>query len=302
MRQGELSPVMQAAARSPESRPRRSALYLPGSNARAIEKARTLPADVVILDLEDSVAPEAKAEARAMACTAAHEGGFGPRELVIRVNGLDTPWGADDLAAAAKAGADAVLVPKVAAPEDLTAYRRALESDTPLWAMIETCQAIFALDALGRACAGAGVTCWVIGTNDLVKEMRCRLDAKRTPLLPALSLSLMAARAHGIAILDGVYNDIPDLPGMERECAQAAAMGFDGKSLIHPTHLEAANRVFAPDAEAVAWARTVAGAFDSAENAGKGVLKVEGRMVERLHLAEARRLIAVAEAIAAYGT
>lgn len=283
-----------------DARPRRSALYLPGSNARAIEKARTLPADVVILDLEDSVAPEAKAEARAMACEAAHEGGFGARELVIRVNGLDTPWGADDLAAAAKAGPDAVLVPKVAAPEDLAAYRKALDGGTPLWAMIETCQAIFALDSLGRACPDAGVGCWVIGTNDLVKEMRCRPDARRTPLLTALTLSAMAARAHGIDILDGVYNDIPDLPGLERECAQGAALGFDGKSLIHPTHLEAANRVFAPDAEAVAWARTVAAAFDSAENAGRGVLKVEGRMVERLHLAEARRVIAVAEAIAAH--
>ena len=286
-------------AQSFDPRPRRSALYLPGSNARAIEKARTLPADAVILDLEDSVAPEAKVEARAMACEAAAEGGFGARELVIRVNGLDTPWGAADLAAAAKAGPAAVLVPKVGAPEDLAAYRRALGGAIPLWAMIETCQAVFALGALGAASPGAGVACWVIGTNDLVKEMRCTLDAKRTPLLPALTLSVMAARAHGLTILDGVYNDIPDLPGMERECAQAAALGFDGKSLIHPTHLDAANRVFAPEPEAVAWARTVAAAFDSAENAGKGVLKVEGRMVERLHLAQARRLIAVAEAIAA---
>jgi citrate lyase subunit beta/citryl-CoA lyase len=284
------------------SRPRRSALYLPGSNARAIEKARGLPADVVILDLEDSVAPEAKAEARAMGCAAARDGGFGPRELVIRVNGLDTPWGADDLSAAAEARADAVLVPKVAKPADLAAYRHALGGETPMWAMIETCPAIFALDALGRASAGAGVTCWVIGTNDLVKEMRCQLDAQRTPLLPALSLSVMAARAHGLAVLDGVYNDIPDLPGLERECRQAAGLGFDGKSLIHPTHLAPANRAFAPDAAAVAWARTVAAAFDSAENAGQGVLKVEGRMVERLHLAEARRLIAVAEAIAALET
>jgi citrate lyase subunit beta/citryl-CoA lyase len=283
------------------SRPRRSALYLPGSNARAIEKARTLPADVVILDLEDSVAPEAKPEARAMACAAAQDGGFGPRELVIRVNGLDTPWGADDLAAAAQAGADAVLVPKVGSPADLAAYRRALGNETPLWAMIETCQAIFALDALGRVCAGAGVSAWVVGTNDLIKEMRCQPDAVRTPLLAALSLSVMAARAHGLAILDGVYNDIPDLAGLERECAQGSSLGFDGKSLIHPSHLDIANRVFAPDAEAVAWARTVAAAFDSAENAGKGVLKVEGRMVERLHLAEARRLIAVAEAISARG-
>lgn len=282
------------------ARPRRSALYLPGSNARAIEKARTLPCDVVILDLEDSVAPEAKVAARALACEAVRMGGFGPRELVLRVNGLDTPWGRDDLAAAAEAGPDAVLVPKVASPADLAAYRRAAGPGAQLWTMIETCQAVFALDALGRASAAEGVGCWVIGTNDLVKEMRCRLGPDRAPLLPALAMSVMAARAHGLAILDGVYNDIPDLEGLAAECGQAADLGFDGKSLIHPTHLASANRIFAPEAEAIAWARMVAQAFDLAENAGKGVLKVDGRMVERLHLDEARRLIAVAEAIAAH--
>ena len=283
-----------------QARPRRSALYLPGSNARAIEKARTLPCDVVILDLEDSVAPEAKVAARALACEAVRMGGFGAKELVIRANGLDTPWGADDLAAAGDAGPDAVLVPKVASPADLSAYRAGLGPAVPLWAMIETCQAVFALGELGAASAGAGVEAWVIGTNDLVKEMRCRLGDERAPLLPALSLSVMAARAKGIAILDGVYNDIPDLAGLQRECVQGADLGFDGKSLIHPTHLEIANRVFSPEAEAVDWARTVVEAFDSPENASKGVLKVEGRMVERLHLAQARRLIAVAEAIAAF--
>jgi citrate lyase subunit beta/citryl-CoA lyase len=280
---------------SRQHRPRRSVLYLPGSNARAIEKARALPCDVVILDLEDSVAPEAKTAARALACEAVKLGEFGSRELVVRVNGLDTPWGADDLAAVAEAQPDAVLVPKVAAPKDLAAYRTALGSDLSLWAMIETCQAIFALDALGRASGPAGVACWVIGINDLIKEMRCQPGSERGPLLPALSLSVMAARAYGIAIVDGVYNDIPDLEGLGRECAQGGALGFDGKSLIHPTHLDIANRAFTPDAEAVAWARTVAQAFDSPENSGKGVLKVEGRMVERLHLAEARRLIAVAD-------
>ena len=290
--------MTESAARS-AARPRRSALYLPGSNARAIEKARTLPCDVVILDLEDSVAPEAKAAARALACEAVRLGGFGPRELVIRANGLDTPWGAEDLAAAAEAGPDAVLVPKMASPADLAACRRAVGPEQPLWAMIETAKAVFALDALGSASAAEGVAAWVIGTNDLVKEMRCRLGADRGPLLPALSLAVLAARAHGIDILDGVYNDIPDLEGLARECAQGSDLGFDGKSLIHPTHLETANRVFAPEDGAVAWARTVVAAFDLAENSGKGVLKVEGRMVERLHLEEARRLIAVAEAIAA---
>ncbi|HEY0436328.1 MAG TPA: CoA ester lyase [Phenylobacterium sp.] len=301
MRQAGFPRVTPTAATSQTARPRRSALYLPGSNPRAIEKARTLPADVVILDLEDSVAPEMKGEARALACAAAAEGGFAPRELVIRVNGLDTPWGAEDLAAAREAAPDAVLVPKVATPKDLADWRGALGPQVPLWAMIETCAAVFALDALGAASVREGVACWVIGTNDLVKEMRCRLAPDRAPLLPALALSVMAARAHGLAILDGVYNDIPDLAGLERECAQGADLGFDGKSLIHPTHLEPANRLFAPEPDAVAWARTVARAFDLDENAGKGVLKVEGRMVERLHLEEARRLIAVAEAIAARG-
>ena len=284
------------------ARPRRSALYLPGSNARAIEKARTLACDVVVLDLEDSVAPEAKAAARALVCEAVRAGGFGRRELVIRVNGLDTAWGAADLAAAAEAAPDAVLVPKAAAPQDLAAGRKALGPETTLWAMIETCKAVFALDALGRASDGEGVACWVIGANDLVKEMRCRPGADRAPLLPALAMSVMAARAHGLDILDGVYNDIPDLAGLERECRQGAGLGFDGKSLIHPTHLEIANRAFSPEPTELAWARTVAQAFELDENAGKGVIKVEGRMVERLHLAQAKRLIAVADAIAARET
>jgi len=278
------------------ARPRRSALYLPASNPRAIEKARTLGCDVVILDLEDAVAPDAKAEARALAVEAARAGGFGSRELVIRVNGLDTPWGADDLAAVSQARPDAVLIPKVSSAGDFAPYAQV---GAPVWAMIETCAAIFALGALGRASTAAGVGVWVVGVNDLIKEMRCWPGQDRKPLQPALAMSVMAARAHGLAILDGVWNDIADLDGLERECAQGAAFGFDGKSVIHPSHLAAANRAFSPDAEAVAWARTVAAAFDLPENTGRGVLKVEGRMVERLHLAEARRLIAVADAIAA---
>ena len=278
-------------------RPRRSALYLPASNPRAIEKARTLACDVVILDLEDAVAPEAKAQARALAVEAVRAGGFGARELVIRVNGLDTHWGADDLATVTAARPDAVLIPKVSAPADFAAYAGV---GAPLWAMIETCAAIFALDAIGRASAAARVGVWVIGTNDLAKEMRCNAGPDRAPLQPALALSVMAARAHGVSILDGVWNDIADLPGLERECAQGAAFGFDGKTVIHPSHLAPANVAFAPDPEAVAWAQTVAAAFDLPESAGKGVLKVEGRMVERLHLAQARRLIALAQAIAAH--
>jgi len=280
-------------------RPRRSALYLPAGNPRAIEKARTLACDAAILDLEDSVGPDAKTDAREMAVAAARAGGFGPRELVVRANGLDTPWGADDLAAIAETRPDAVLIPKVSAPEDIAAARRAVGPDLRLWAMIETPAAILALDALGLASAGMGVDVWVLGVNDLVKAMRCRLGAERAPVLPALSLSVLAARAHGLAILDGVFNDIGDLDGLERECLQGSDFGFDGKSLIHPGHLETANRAFSPSPDAVAWAQTVAKTFDLPENAGRGVLKIEGRMVERLHLEEARRTLALTEAIAA---
>lgn len=278
-------------------RPRRSVLYLPASNARAVEKARALACDVVILDLEDAVAPDAKAEARMAAVAAVTAGGFGSREVVIRVNGLDTPWGADDLAAAAKARPDAVLIPKVSTPEDLSAARARLGDHLPIWAMIETCAAMFRLEALGAESVNVGVTAWVMGSNDLAKEMRCVLTVDREPLLTALSLSLMAARAHRLAILDGVFNEIADTEGLARQCAQAAAFGFDGKTLIHPSQVDAANTAFTPAAADVAWARTVVGAFDLPENAGKGVLKVEGRMVERLHFAEAKRLLAVAEAI-----
>jgi citrate lyase subunit beta/citryl-CoA lyase len=290
---------MSSPARHEGARPRRSVLYLPASNARALDKARTLDCDVVILDLEDSVAPDAKAEARAGAVAAVQAGGFGGREVVIRANGLDTPWGADDLAAAGQARLDAVLVPKISAPEDLAVIRTTLGGDLPIWAMIETCAAMFRLDALGAESVNVGVEAWVVGSNDLAKEMRCPLTVEREPLITALSLSLMAARAHRLAIIDGVFNDIGDEVGLARQCAQAAAFGFDGKSLIHPSQVAAANAAFTPDASAVAWARTVVGAFEQPENAGKGVLKVDGRMVERLHYAEARRLIGVAEAIAA---
>jgi len=280
-------------------RPRRSALYMPAGNPRAIEKARTLPADAVILDIEDSVAPDAKPDARTQAIDAVRAGGFGPREVVVRVNGADTPWGAEDLSAAADARPDAILLPKVSGPADLAAAAEVVAGRARLWAMIETCQAVFRLDALGAASREHGVEAWVIGGNDLVKEMRCTPGPERTPLLPALSLAVMAARAHGLVILDGVYNDIPNLAGLAAECAQGSALGFDGKSLIHPSHLETANRAFAPDADAVAWARTVVAAYAAPENADAGVLKVEGKMVERLHLAQARRVIGVADAIAA---
>ena len=285
------------ASAEPSVRPRRSALYLPASNARAIEKARELPCDVVILDLEDAVAPDAKDAAREQAVQAVRAGGFGRREVVIRVNGLDTPWGGEDLDAAGAAGADAVLAPKVSSPQDVAGYTRPLAGRTRLWCMIETCAALFRLDALGAACAEAGVACWVMGTNDLAKEMRCQPGPDRAPLAAALSLSVAAARLHGLAILDGVFNDIADEAGFGAQCAQALAFGFDGKTLIHPSQVAAANQVFAPSEAQVRWSRLVVDAFDQPQNAARGALKVEGRMVERLHLAEARRVLALAEAL-----
>jgi citrate lyase subunit beta/citryl-CoA lyase len=289
---------LQSPPQTASARPRRSALYLPATNLRALEKARTLPCDVVIVDLEDSVGPDAKVDARPQACEAVAQGGFGGRELVVRVNGLDTPWGADDLAAVSQAKAPAVLIPKVSTPADLAAARAAVGAGPRLWAMIETPQALFALDQLGRASRDEGCDVWVIGANDLAKAMRCRPGSERAPLLPGLAMSVLAARAHGLAILDGVYNDIPNIAGLVAECAQGCDFGFDGKSLIHPSHLEVANRAFTPEPGAVAWAQTVAAAFDLPENVGKGVLKVEGKMVERLHLEEALRTLAMMQAIA----
>ena len=281
------------------ARPRRSALYMPAANPRAMDKARTLPCDVVILDLEDAVAPDAKVEARAAACAAVAAGGFGAREVVIRVNSLSTEWGQADLAAAAAAAPDAVLVPKIDGPDDLAAYAQALPPGTDLWAMVETCRSLFRLELLAAAAGDHRLTTLVVGTNDLAKEMRCRPDVDRAPLLGPLSLMVAAARAHGLVILDGVYNAIDDDPGLARQCAQGAAFGFDGKTLIHPRQIETANRAFTPDPEAVDWARKVAEAFDLPENTSRGVIRVEGRMVERLHLDEALRLIAVARAIEA---
>ena len=279
-----------------EIRPRRSVLYMPAANARAIEKARDLPCDVVILDLEDAVAPDAKDLARDQAVAAVRAGGFGRREVVIRVNGLDTPWGLEDLAAAINVQPDAILVPKVSSAHDVRAYGAAEAGGVPLWAMVETCASLFALSEI--AGAGAGLAVLVIGTNDLAKEMRCRLTTERAALTGPLSLAVAAARAHGLVILDGVFNGIDDDDGLARQCDQGADFGFDGKTLIHPRQIEAANRAFTPAADEVEWARTIVVAFDSPENAAKGVIRVEGRMVERLHLAEARRLIAVADAIA----
>lgn len=282
------------------NRPRRSALYMPASNAKAVEKARTLDADVIILDLEDAVAPEMKPAAREAAVAAVKAGGFGPREVVIRVNGLDTPWGADDLAAAAEAGPDAVLVPKVNDAADVRLYDQHLSAaptSTRLWTMIETAKAAFHLWEIAEAAHSTRLSAWVMGVNDFAKEMRARQTPDRAPFLPLLTLSVAAAQAHGLMILDSVHNDIEDLAALEAVCVQGVDFGFDGKTLIHPKHLEICNRVFSPSPEDVAWSHAVIAAFNAPENAGKGALRVDGKMAERLHLAQAERLVAVAQAI-----
>ncbi len=285
-------------------RPRRSALYMPASNPRALAKARSLPADVIILDLEDAVAPEAKVDARDAAIAAAAEGGFGNRELAIRINALDTPWGKDDLAAVAHAQIDAVLVPKVSRPTDITACNAAL-ADAPsrlrLWAMIETCAVVPHLDALAALSAGTRLSLFVMGVNDLAKEMRAKLTPERTPFLPILSLAVAAARAHNVAILDGVCNEFRDLDVFRAEADQGLLFGFDGKTLIHPDQIALCNAVFSPSADELALAEAVIAAFDLPENAGKGAIRVDGRMVELLHLEQARQTVAIARQIAAQG-
>ncbi|APF36389.1 CoA ester lyase [Chelatococcus daeguensis] len=289
-----------------EIRPRRSALYMPGSNARALEKARSLPADVVILDLEDAVAPEAKETARAQVSAAVTAGGFGPREVIVRVNGLDTPWGEEDLAAAIACVPDAILLPKVSTPAVLaTVGRRLATAGAPhkirIWAMVETPLAILNIAEIAAAAADQAtrLECFVMGTNDLAKETGARLVPGRAPMLPWLATSLAAARAHGLSILDGVYNNLSDADGFAAECAEGRDMGFDGKTLIHPGQIAAANAAFAPEEAEVAHARAIIAAFDAPENAGKGAINLDGRMVERLHAAMARRTVSLAEAIAA---
>ncbi len=287
-------------------RPTRSVLYMPGSNVRALEKARGLGADALILDLEDAVAPDQKAVARAQVCQAASAGGFGHRQVVIRINALDTPWGSDDLAAAAAARPDAVLLPK---PNDARDIERATDAlrvagapaSVALWAMVETPLAILNLRELAGAArhAGARLSCLVLGTNDLVKETRVELDAGRTAALYWLSASVTAARAFGLTVLDGVYNNFKDLEGLARECQQGRMLGFDGKTLIHPDQIAHANQVFAPGAEEVAWARKIIAAFALPDNKGKGVITIDGKMVELLHAEMAQRTVAIADAIAA---
>ena len=287
-------------------RPRRSVLYMPGSNARAIEKARTLPADAVILDLEDSVAPDVKAAARRQVTDAVSAGGFGAREVVVRINGLDTQWWLDDLNAVGKAKPDAVLMPKVSSPnhlEDVAERLVDISADQKIrvWAMMETPLAM--LNARDIAAAASDVetrlAAFVMGTNDLAKETRAKIAPGRAAMLPWLMNCVAAARAFGLDILDGVYNNLADAEGFARECAQAWDMGFDGKTLIHPNQINPCNTAFSPSAEDVAHAKNIIAAFELPENRDKGVVQLDGRMVERLHADMARRTVAIAQAIEA---
>lgn len=285
-------------------RPRRSVLYMPGSNVRALEKAKTLPVDGVIVDLEDSVAPEAKETARKQAADAVKAGGFGGREVFIRINGVDSLWHADDLSAAARAAPDVILVPKVSTPDTLELIGRRLldmgtDRKTRVWAMIETPLAIFNILSIAAEARDSEtrLSGFVMGTNDLAKDTRARLVPGRAPMLPWLSMCVAAARIHGIDILDGVYNDIGNADGFINECRQGVDLGFDGKTLIHPSQIEPCNTAFSPSPAEVEWARKMIEAFDLPENRGKGVVSIDGRMVERLHADMARRTVAIAEAI-----
>jgi citrate lyase subunit beta / citryl-CoA lyase len=287
------------------ARPRRSVLYMPGSNPRAIVKARDLAADAIVLDLEDSVAPEAKATARGQVAAAVREGGFGRREVIIRINGLESPWGREDLAAAAAAGPDAILLPKIDGPGSvMQAARELREAGAPerirLWAMMETPMAILHAGSIAAVAAdpGSRLDVLVMGLNDLAKETRARFVAGRASMTAWLALCVVAARAHGVDILDGVYGDIADLSGFETECIQGRDMGLDGKTLIHPSQIALANAVFAPTVAEIDAAQAIIGAFNLPENAGKGAIQLNGKMVERLHAEIARRTLSIAQGIA----
>ena len=282
-------------------RPRRSVLYMPAANARALEKAKDIAADALIFDLEDAVAPDAKEVAREQAAAAVASGEYGNRELTIRCNGLDTPWGADDITAAAAVGPSAIVVPKVTGTDHLAEIAGALEvADAPdhtsIWAMVETPEAIFAARDIA---AFERVAVMVMGTNDLAKEMRAEQVAGRHSLVPYLAQSLLAARAEGTVILDGVYNDIKNEEGFLAECRQGFEMGFDGKTLIHPKTLEAANRAFGPTEQDIDWSRRVVEVHAKAEAEGAGVVLLDGQLIENLHVEEARRVLALAEMIEA---
>jgi citrate lyase subunit beta/citryl-CoA lyase len=275
---------------------------MPGSNARAMEKARTLPADAIVLDLEDAVAPDAKAEARAQVVAAIRAGGFGRREVIVRVNSFLTPWGHEDLAAVATSGADAVLIPKVESPGSIDEDLRVLDDHgapphLALWCMLETPRGI--LNAAAIADASPRIGALVVGTSDLTKDLHARHTRDRLPLLTSLELCVLAARAAGVAALDGVHLDLDDEAGFLAACRQAADLGFDGKTLIHPKQLAGANDAFAPGVEDVTWARRVVAAHADAEARGHGIVLLDGRLIENLHVEDARRVIALTDAIEA---
>ena len=278
------------------SKRRRSVLYLPVVNARAVEKARGLPCDVVVLDLEDAVSPEAKDEARATAVRVLGEGGFGYREVAVRCNGLDTPWGEADLKAVAGAGVQTVVLPKIGGPEDVEQAERILsgcERPLHLWVMIETPLAVLRLPSIAAMARSTRLDALMIGTNDLAKDLRCAFTADRAAMSSSLQAVVLAGRAYGLTVLDGTFNDIRDLDGLAVQCRQGAELGFDGKTLIHPAQIEAANLAFSPSPEALERAQRIIAAFAAEPHAG--VLKVDGHLTERLHLAEAERIVGLAE-------
>jgi citrate lyase subunit beta/citryl-CoA lyase len=272
---------------------------MPGANAKALDKARTLACDALIFDLEDSVAPEAKGEARAAVSAALGAGGYGRRELIMRVNALGSAWGAQDIAAAIAAKPDGVLVPKVSTAADVVAADKALGGAIPLWVMIETPLAILNIKEIAAAAQSTRLTGFVIGLNDLAKEQRASFTPDRAAFLTSLTLAVLAARAYGLVAIDAVHNDIADAVGFETACRQGAMLGYDGKTVIHPSQIDMANVVFAPPAAEVEQARAIIAAFADPENAGKGVIKIGGKMTELLHLEIAKRTVAIAEAIAA---
>ena len=287
------------------ARPRRSVLYMPGSNAKVLAKAKTLPADALILDLEDSVAPDQKIIAREQVAEAARARAFGGREVVIRVNGPHTPWGEEDLVAAASAGPDAILLPKVDGPGAIMAAARTLREagapdGTHIWAMMETPSAILNAGSIAAVAAdpASRLAALVMGLNDLAKETRARLTPGRSAMIVWLARSVIAARAHGVDVIDGVFNDMKDLEGFRAECVQGRDMGFDGKTLVHPSQIDICNEVFSPTSAEVESAAAIIEAFALPENAGKGVIQLDGRMVELLHADMARRTLAIADAIA----
>jgi citrate lyase subunit beta/citryl-CoA lyase len=282
-------------------RPRRSVLYMPAANQRALEKAKEIDADALIFDLEDAVAPDSKEVAREQACAAASSAGYGTRELTIRCNGLDTPWGHDDILAAASAAPAAVVIPKVDGPEYLDEISNLLDSggappSMQIWAMVETPVGILNVNQIAQH---ERMSVMVMGTNDMAKELRASITTDRQALLPHLATCLLSARAAGISILDGVFNDIKDESGFTSVCIQGAQMGFDGKTLIHPSQVPPTNEIFAPSLDELDFHQRVIQEFETAEKEGRGVLTVDGKMIENLHVDEARRVIAMAEAIAA---